>query len=81
MIRRMLIAAVLAAAGLVPLFAASPANATPVCKANYTCYTAYYSTPAHTTQIGFTDVPCSGPAVTGGKTSAYFTFSQVVCNS
>jgi hypothetical protein len=80
MIRRMLIAAVLVTAGVVPLFAASPANATPVCKAGYTCYTAYYSTPARTTQIGYTDVPCSGPAVTWGKTSAYFTFSEAECN-
>jgi hypothetical protein len=81
MIRRMLIAAVLAAAGLVPLFAASPANAIPSCKGGYTCLYVYYSTSARTTEIGYTDIPCSGPGTSWGKTSAYFTFSEAECNS
>jgi hypothetical protein len=82
MIRRALIAAILAAAGLVvPLFAASPANAIPICKAGYTCLYVYYSTPAHTTEIGYLDIPCSGTPTSWGETSGYFTFSEAECNS
>jgi hypothetical protein len=81
MIRRMLTAAVLVTAGLVPLFAASPANAIPICKGGYTCLYVFYSTPAHTTEIGYNDIPCSGPGSSWGTASGYFTFSEAECNS
>jgi hypothetical protein len=81
MIRRTLIAATLVAAGLVPFFAASPANAIPICKADYTCLYVYYSTPARTTEIGYSDIPCSGPGTSWGEISGYFTFSEAECNN
>ncbi len=81
MIRRMLIAAVLAMAGLVPFFAASPANAIPICKAGYACLYVYYSTPARTTEIGYLNIPCSGLPTSWGETSGYFTFAEAECNS
>jgi hypothetical protein len=81
MIRRVLIAATLAAAGLVPFFVASPANAIPICRTGYTCLYVYYSSAAHTTEIGYLDIPCSGNPVSWGEISGYFTFSDAECGS
>ncbi len=81
MIRCTLIAAILAFGGLVPFFAVPPANAIPICKANYSCLFTYYSTLARTTEIGTTLLRCDGTSGTLGMTSQYFTFSEVPCNS
>ena len=81
MFRRTLFAALLAVAGLVPLFAASPANAIPICRADYSCLYVYYSTPAHTTEIGYVYMNCNGTGGSWGSISGYFTFSEVECNS
>jgi|HubBroStandDraft_1064217.scaffolds.fasta_scaffold12353_5 hypothetical protein len=81
MIRRMLVAVVVAAAGLVPLFAVSPASAIPLCNTDYTCLYVYYSTSAHTTEIGYLNVPCSGTPTSWGTVSGWFTFSEKECNS
>jgi hypothetical protein len=81
MIRRVLVAAALAAAGLVPLFAASPANAIPYCKAGYSCLYTYYSTVQRTTEIGGLSIPCSGQPYSWGTTSGFFNFSEIQCNS
>jgi hypothetical protein len=80
-IRRTLVAVTLAAAGLVPLFAASPANAIPICKAGFSCLYVYYSTPARTTVVGSASINCGGGGGLVGMTSAYFTFSEVPCNN
>ena len=81
MIRRTLVAAMLAAAGLTPFFAASPANAIPICKAGYACLYVYYSTIARTTEIGYNNIPCSGLPTSWGQVSGDFTFSEVECNN
>jgi hypothetical protein len=81
MIRRTLIAAVLAAAGLLPFLAAPAANAIPICRAGDACLYVYYSTIARTTEIGYTNIPCNGQPTSWGQVSGYFTFSEVPCNS
>jgi len=80
-IRRTLVAAALAAGGLVPFFAAPAANAIPICKADYACLYVFYSTPAHTTEIGYNNIPCSGQGSSWGSVSGWFTFSEVECNN
>lgn len=80
MIRRVLIAGTLVAAGAAPLFLASPANAIPICKAGYTCSYTYYATVARTPPaIGGSYIPCSGTGSSWGKTSGYFDFTSAEC--
>jgi hypothetical protein len=79
-IRRLTMAAFLAAACLAPIFTASHANATALCRYNSECLYVYYSTASHTTAIGDTSVSCSGQATTVGKTSPYVVFSESECN-
>lgn len=81
MIRRSLVAILLATGGLAPFLAAPAANAIPICKAGYTCLYVYYSTIARTTPVGYTSVSCNGLGVNSGTTSAFFNFTEAQCNS
>jgi hypothetical protein len=81
MIRRLIMVAALVSVSVIPALSAPHANAIPLCKAGYTCLYVYYSTVERTTAIGYTSIPCSGPAVTEGMTSGYFDFSEAECNS
>jgi hypothetical protein len=81
-IRHVLAAGSLAAASLAPMFAASPANAIPICRAGYECSYVYYATITRTPPpIGYVYLFCNGTSSTWGKTSAYFTFSESQCGS
>jgi hypothetical protein len=81
MIRRTLIVAILAVAGLVPFFTAPAANAMPYCNHGFSCLYLYYSSPARTTEVGYYSVSCSGYGSIGGTTSPYVTFSETECNN
>jgi hypothetical protein len=80
MIRRTLIAATLAAGCLAPFLAASPANAYTPCPPKDFCLIWFYSTAAHTTQIGGINVPCTDQVTSWGKTSQYYTEIMDSCN-
>jgi hypothetical protein len=81
MIRRSLVAVILAVGGLVPFFAAPAANAIPICQGGFTCLYVYYSTAARTTPIGYFSISCNEQGVSSGTTSAYFNFTEARCNS
>jgi uncharacterized protein DUF6289 len=80
MIRRILVVAAVAAAGLVPFLTVPVANAIPICKEGYDCLYVYYSTIARTTPIGYWSISCNGTSSHSGETSAYFNFSEALCN-
>jgi hypothetical protein len=79
MIRRTLIVAILAVAGLVPFFTAPAANAMPYCNHSFSCLYVYYSTAARTTEVGYYSVSCSGSGTIVGTSSPYVNFSEKEC--
>jgi hypothetical protein len=81
MIRRLTMVAILVAAGMVTMLSALHANAIPFCNADYSCLYVFYSTVERTTEIGYNNIPCSGPGSSWGETSGYFAFSETECNS
>jgi|HubBroStandDraft_2_1064218.scaffolds.fasta_scaffold1664724_1 hypothetical protein len=72
--RRTIVAAALvstAAAFAVPVVVAVPAQALPICKADYQCIHWYYSSSTYTTLVGSTYLYCNGTSSTVGEVTGF----------
>jgi Family of unknown function (DUF6289) len=78
MIRRLTVAALVG--GAIIALPAAPAQAAPICKADYYCTVTYYSTAAHTTVIGQHIIDCSGNSSMWGSISGYETVANSECS-
>lgn len=78
MTRRLIIAALLGAGVIV--VPAGPAQAAPICKADYYCTVTFYSSAAHTTVIGQRIVDCAGNSSTWGQFSGFETVVNSECS-
>ena len=77
MIRRILLAAVLAVAAFVAV-PGTPAQAR-ACWFDSECYTTFYSDATHTTVVGELYESCDGDRVGWGRRTGYYTFTESGC--
>ncbi|WP_188196442.1 DUF6289 family protein [Nonomuraea sp. SYSU D8015] len=77
MIRRVLVATLLAAA-TVAAVTSSPAAAR-ACKIDHVCYTVYYSDSSRTTVVGELVVGCDGERSMWGTRTGFYDFSESPC--
>ncbi len=79
MMRRVLVAAALAASATVTaVLPAAPAQAR-ACTIGAYCYTTWYSNAAHTTAVGGKFEDCDGGVTMWGIRSGYVTFTETSC--
>jgi hypothetical protein len=78
LIRRLSVAVLLG--GAIFALPVVPAQAAPVCKADYYCTVTYYSDAAHTTVIGQHTIDCAGTGSMWGSLSGYETVTNAECS-
>ncbi|MBC3841132.1 hypothetical protein GXW82_15025 [Streptacidiphilus sp. 4-A2] len=78
LIRRLSVAVLLG--GAIVALPAVPAQAAPMCKADYYCTVTFYSNAAHTTVIGQRTVDCAGNNSMWGSFSGYETVTNSECS-
>lgn len=74
-----LMAIIATTAGLLALPYAPQAQAS-TCGLATACFRDYYSSPAHTSPVGYYDIYCGGAVLRGGTTSPYSTYTVQSCN-
>jgi len=80
MIRRALVATVLAAAALAVVPTTAQAGTQGYnCRPNYRCHTTYYSDAAHTDVVGEKSEGCDGSAETWGDITRFTTYTTSYC--
>ncbi|WP_368862068.1 DUF6289 family protein [Catenulispora pinistramenti] len=62
------------------MLSTAPANAAPVCKADYACTVTFYSNGTHTTVIGQVYTDCEGQRSSWGSMSGYEVVTQSECS-
>lgn len=77
MIRRLTVAALLGTSAVA--LSTAPAHAYAACKADYACTVTYYSSAAHTTEVGQIFVDCSGGRSSWGDLSHYVVVTNTAC--
>ncbi|HEX6871795.1 MAG TPA: DUF6289 family protein, partial [Micromonosporaceae bacterium] len=75
--RLLLAAAVVATFLTVPATSASAST----CGLATWCETDYYSSPSHTTLVGYKYIACGGAVITSGKVTPYYTYHTGSCTA
>lgn len=81
MSRHLVAAAAVAIACGAVLLPSTSAEAYPVCPANSQCSYSWYSTAAHTTQVGGKTVDCQGVSQFWGSQTPYLTYTIQPCQT